>query len=209
MKKSESMVLVAIGSIALVISGINPYDRTTWLMEVFLILVGIPVLVAVYPRFRFTPLAYRLIFLHCIILMIGGHYTYARVPLGFWAQDLFDFNRNHYDRLGHLAQGFIPAILTREILLRQSPLKPGKWLFFLVASVCLAVSACYEFIEWWAALLGGESADAFLGTQGDVWDTQWDMFLALLGAVIAQLLLSRVHDRQIEQTGTGGTLIKL
>jgi putative membrane protein len=203
------MVLVAIGSIALVISGINPYDRTTWLMEVFLILVGIPVLVAVYPRFRFTPLAYRLIFLHCIILMIGGHYTYARVPLGFWAQDLFDFNRNHYDRLGHLAQGFIPAILTREILLRQSPLKPGKWLFFLVASVCLAVSACYEFIEWWAALLGGESADAFLGTQGDVWDTQWDMFLALLGAVIAQLLLSRVHDRQIEQTGTGGTLIKL
>lgn len=199
MKICESKVLVAMGSIALVISGVNPYDRVTWLMEVFPVLVGVPVLVSVHPRFPFTPLARRLIFLHCIILMVGGHYTYARVPLGFWIQDLLDFNRNHYDRLGHLAQGFIPAILTREILLRRSPLKPGKWLFFLVASVCLSISACYEFIEWWAALLGGESAEAFLGTQGDVWDTQWDMFLALVGAVMAQCLLSRVHNRQIEQ----------
>jgi putative membrane protein len=131
--------------------------------------------------------------------MIGGHYTYARVPLGFWVQDLFDFSRNHYDRLGHIAQGFIPAIVVREILLRRSPLRPGKWLFFLVASVCLAISACYEFIEWWTALLGGEDADAFLGTQGDVWDTQWDMFLALIGAILAQLSLARLHDRQIDK----------
>jgi putative membrane protein len=204
MRKSELTVLVAVGTIALVISGIHPYDRVTWLMEVFPVLVGIPVLVALSPRFQFTPLACRLILIHCIILMIGGHYTYARVPLGFWVQDLFDLSRNHYDRLGHIAQGFIPAILVREILLRRSPLLPGKWLFFLVASVCLAISACYEFIEWWAALLGGEGADAFLGTQGDVWDTQWDMFLALMGAILAQMSLARLHDRQIERLGDSG-----
>jgi putative membrane protein len=197
LKKSESITLIVSGSMALVISGINPYDRLTWFLEVLPILIGEPVLVATYPRFQFTPLAYRLIFIHCIILMIGGHYTYAQVPLGFWAQDLLNFSRNHYDRLGHIAQGFISAILAREILLRQIPLKPGKWLFFLVTSVCLAISACYEFLEWWTAILGGESADAFLGTQGDVWDTQWDMFLALFGAVVAQLILSRIHNRQL------------
>jgi putative membrane protein len=199
MTKSESLVLVAIGVIALIISGIHPYDRLTWLLEIFPILIAGPVLIVISPRFHFTPLACRLILLHCLILMIGGHYTYARVPLGFWVQDLFDFSRNHYDRLGHIAQGFIPAIVVREILLRRSPLRPGKWLFFLVASVCLAISACYEFIEWWTALLGGEDADAFLGTQGDVWDTQWDMFLALIGAILAQLSLARLHDRQIDK----------
>jgi putative membrane protein len=193
--------MLAAGSVALVISGIGPYDRITWLLEVVPILSGVPILLAVYPRFQFTPLAYRLIFVHCLILMLGGHYTYARVPVGFWVQDLLDLSRNHYDRLGHLAQGFIPAILAREVLLRRSPLVPGKWLFFLVTSVCLAMSACYEFIEWWAAVLGGESAQAFLGTQGDVWDTQWDMFLAFIGAVVAQLMLARVHDRQLEQLG--------
>ena len=133
--------------------------------------------------------------------MLGAHYTYARVPMGFWVQDLLHLARNHYDRLGHLAQGFIPAIVIREVLLRQSPLRPGKWLFFLVASVCLALSAVYELIEWWTALIGGESAEAFLGTQGDVWDTQWDMFLALIGAVTAQAVLSRVHDRQLARMG--------
>ena len=199
MKKYEPIILLVIGLAALVFTGINPYDRSTWIMEVFPIFIGVPLLIAVHPRFRFTPLAYRLIFIHCIILMIGGYYTYARVPLGFWVQELFHFSRNHYDRIGHLAQGFIPAILAREILLRQSPLKPGKWLFFLVTCVCLAISACYEFIEWWAALIGGESADAFLGTQGDVWDTQWDMFFALIGAITGQLLLSRVHDREISR----------
>jgi len=129
--------------------------------------------------------------------MIGGHYTYARVPLGFWAQDVFELARNHYDRLGHFAQGFVPAILAREILLRQTPLRPGGWLFLLVVCVCLAISAVYEMLEWWTALLGGVAAAAFLGTQGDVWDTQWDMFLAGVGATSALLLLSRLHDRQL------------
>jgi putative membrane protein len=199
MKKTEAIALVAVGTVALIVSGINPYDRLTWFLEVFPILIGVPVVIVVYPRFQFTPLAYWLIFIHCLILMLGGHYTYARVPLGFWVQDLLDLGRNHYDRLGHFAQGFIPAILTREILLRLSPLKSGKWLFLLVTSVCLAISAFYEFIEWWAAILGGESAESFLGTQGDVWDTQWDMFLAFIGALTAQLLLSHLHNGQLER----------
>lgn len=202
MKKYENLTLLAIVLSALILSGIHPYDHVTWLMEVFPVLIGIPILIVIYPRFQFTSLAYRLIFLHAIILMMGGYYTYARVPLGFWAQDIFHFHRNHYDRLGHLAQGFVPAIIAREILIRRSPLKPGKWLFFLVTSVCLAISACYEFIEWWAALIGGESADAFLGTQGDVWDTQCDMLFALIGAVLAQLLFSRMHNRQMLQLET-------
>jgi putative membrane protein len=155
--------------------------------------------VAIYRRFPLTPLLYTLLAVHALILMVGGHYTYARVPLGFWAQDLFGFARNHYDRLGHFAQGFIPAMLVREILVRTSPLRPGRWLFVLVTAVCLAFSACYEFIEWWTALAGGESAEAFLGTQGDVWDTQWDMFLALIGAITAQLVLSKVHDRALRR----------
>ncbi|MRR34732.1 DUF2238 domain-containing protein [bacterium] len=166
-------------------------------MEVLPVFIGVTILLATGRRFRLTPLTYRLIFIHALILMLGGHYTYARVPLGFWIQDLFDLGRNHYDRLGHLAQGFIPAILVREILIRRSPLQPGKWLFFLVTCVCLAFSACYEFIEWWAALIGGEGATEFLGTQGDVWDTQWDMFLALMGAMLAQLLFSGPHDHEI------------
>lgn len=131
--------------------------------------------------------------------MIGGHYTYAHVPLGFWIQDLLELSRNHYDRVGHFAQGFIPAILTREILIRRSPLVPGKWLFFLVVCVCLAFSAFYEPIEWWAALIGGQAAIAFLGTQGDVWDTQWDMFLAFAGAITAQLVLSTRHNLALKE----------
>jgi putative membrane protein len=166
-------------------------------LEVAPILIAVPILFVTGTRFPLTPLAYRLIFIHALILMLGGHYTYARVPIGFWVQDLLDVSRNHYDRLGHLAQGFIPAIIVREVLLRTSPLRPGKWLFFLVTCVCLAVSACYEFVEWWAALLGGEAAADFLGTQGDSWDTQWDMFLAFLGAMTAQLLLSHRHDREL------------
>jgi putative membrane protein len=199
LKSLEPLALLVICSVALVISAMNPYDRITWYLEVFPILIGVPILVTVYARFQFTPLAYRLILVHCLILMLGAHYTYARVPVGFWVQDLLSLSRNHYDRLGHLAQGFIPAILAREVLLRRSPLVPGKWLFFLVTSVCLALSAFYELIEWWTAILGGEGAQAFLGTQGDVWDTQWDMFLALVGAVSAQLVLVRLHDRQLEQ----------
>ena len=193
----EPLILLAIVVIALIVSRIRPYDPGTWVLEVFPIFLAVPVLIATRRRFPLTPLAYRLIALHALILILGGHYTYARVPLGFWAQELFGFARNHYDRVGHFAQGFIPAIVAREILLRLTPLRPGKWLFFIVACICLAISACYEFIEWWAAVLGGSAADAFLGTQGDVWDTQWDMFMALLGAIAAQLVLARVHDRQL------------
>ena len=189
--------LLAVGAIALVVSGIRPHDHFTWFLEVVPIFIGVPILLATRRRFPLTPLLSVLIFVHSLILMLGGHYTYAEVPLGFWIQDLLDLGRNHYDRLGHFAQGFVPAILVREILLRRTPLRPGGWLFFLVVSVCLAFSAFYEFTEWWAAVLGGSAADAFLGTQGDVWDTQWDMFLALTGAITAQLLLARVHDRQL------------
>ena len=195
----EPAVLLAVGLVLLVLSGIAPYERGTWWMEIFPIVLAVPVLVLSARRFPLTPLAYRLIFLHACILMLGGHYTYARVPLGFWVQDALDLARNHYDRLGHFAQGFVPAIIARELLLRRSPLRPGKWLFFIVAAICLAISACYEFIEWWAALAGGAAATDFLGTQGDPWDTQWDMFIALVGAIVAQLLLARRHDEQIER----------
>ena len=196
---TERTVLLVVGALLLLLSGISPYDRLTWFLEIAPILLGVPLLVATARRFPLTPLAYRLIFLHAIILMLGGHYTYARVPLGFWVQDIFDLGRNHYDRLGHLAQGFVPAIIAREILLRTSTLVRGKWLFVLVTSMCLAISALYEFVEWWTAIAGGEAADAFLGTQGDVWDTQWDMFLAFVGAIASQVLLSRVHDRQLKK----------
>ena len=182
---------------ALLLSGLAPYDRTTWWLEVFPILLGVPLLVATRRRFPLTHLAYTLLAVHALILMLGGHYTYARVPLGTWAQQAFGLARNDYDRLGHFAQGFVPAIVAREVLLRTSPLRPGRWLFVLVTAVCLAISACYEFIEWWVAVAGGASADAFLGTQGDVWDTQWDMFMALAGAITAQTLLASRHDRAL------------
>ncbi|MGH7366098.1 MAG: DUF2238 domain-containing protein [Candidatus Rokuibacteriota bacterium] len=193
----ERLVLLIAGAVLLVLSGIGPRDRTTWLLEVGPILIAVPILIATARRFPLTPLAYRLIFVHALILMLGGHYTYAEVPLGFWIRDLFGLARNHYDRAGHLAQGFVPAIVVREVLIRRSPLTSGKWLTFLVLCVGLAISALYELVEWWAALLGGEGAEAFLGTQGDQWDTQWDMFLALVGAAAALALLARLHDRQI------------
>ena len=196
-RRYENPLLVALALMALAASGIAPYDRLTWWMETLPVMLGLALLFATHRRFPLTPLVYRLLFVHSLILMLGGHYTYARVPLGLWVQDAFDLARNHYDRLGHLAQGFIPAMLTREILLRQTPLKPGGWLFFLTTCVVLAFSACYEFIEWGAALAMGGDADAFLATQGDVWDTQWDMFLALIGGLVAQALLSRRHDRAL------------
>ncbi len=194
----EPLSLLAVIVLALIISGIDAYDRLTWVLEILPLLVAVPVLVATYRRFPLTPLLYRLLTLHAVILVVGAHYTYARVPLGSWAQQLFHLARNHYDRLGHFAQGFVPAIVSREILLRTSPLKPGKWLFFIVVCICLAFSAFYEFTEWWAALAYGDRATDFLGTQGDVWDTQWDMFMAFIGAIAAMLLLSRVHDRALE-----------
>ena len=198
----ENILLLLVTSLVLTWSGIRPYDSATWVLEVLPVIIVVPLLIATYRQFPLTPLLYRLIFLHAVILMVGGHHTYARVPIGFWVQDWFDLGRNHYDRLGHLAQGFIPAIAAREILLRTSPLRPGKWLFVLSACVCLAFSAFYEIIEWWTALIAGAGATDFLGTQGDIWDTQWDMFLALTGAVTALLTLSKLHDRALARLGT-------
>jgi putative membrane protein len=200
--RHENPVLVALTLLALAASGINPFDRLTWFLETLPVMLGLPLLIATHRRFPLTPLVYRLLFGHALILMLGGHYTYARVPAGFWLQDALDLARNHYDRLGHLAQGFVPAMLAREILRRRSPLRPGGWLFFLTTCVVLAISASYEFIEWGVALVLGMDADAFLATQGDVWDTQWDMFLALLGGLAAQTLLSRLHDRQLARLPT-------
>lgn len=197
--RKEPQLLLAVVGVTLVVSRIGSYDPLTWFLEIVPILIIAPVLMITYGKFPLTPLLYRLLLVHALILILGGHYTYARVPVGYWFQDLLDLSRNHYDRLGHFAQGFIPAILVREILLRRSPLVRGKWLFFLTVSVCLAFSAFYEFTEWWAAVAGGESADNFLGTQGDIWDTQWDMFLALVGAITSQMILSRAHDKQLEK----------
>ena len=184
-------------------SGIAPRDRGTWLMEVAPTLLALPLLVVTSRRFPLTTLLYLALTVHACILALGGHYTYAEVPLGFWVKDALGLARNHYDRLGHLAQGFVPALVARELLLRTSPLRPGRWLFALVTLSCLGISACYEFIEWWAAVLLGQGADAFLGTQGDPWDTQWDMFLAFLGAMLAQLTLGRAHDRQLGRLQAG------
>jgi len=183
---------------ALVWSGLAPYDHATWLLEIAPILIGFPLIAVSARRFPLSTLLLVLIALHSYVLIVGGHYTYARVPLGEWAQGWFGWSRNNYDKLGHFAQGFMPAILAREILLRRSPLPRGKWLIFVIVSICLAFSACFEMIEWFVALaLGG--ADAFLGTQGYVWDTQSDMAWAVIGAVSALILLRRAHDRSMRQ----------
>lgn len=176
---------------------VRPHDGFTWLLEAFPVIIGLPILLLTYRRFPFSRLAYGLMLLHAVILLVGAHYTYAEMPLFNWLRDSYDLDRNYYDRLGHLAQGFIPAIVVREILLRQSPLKPGKWLAFVVLSICLAISALYEMLEWWVAVASGSDAVAFLATQGDVWDTQWDMFLCLLGAIASLALLSHRHDRSL------------
>lgn len=196
-RSREPLILLGTAALVLVASGIGPADRLTWVLEVAPVAIGIPLLLATWRSWPLTPILYRLLFLHACILMLGGHYTYAEVPPGFWIQDWLGLSRNHYDRLGHIAQGFVPAILMREILWRWSPLRGSAWLPFLVVSFCLAFSALYEMIEWWGAVLLGAEAEAFLATQGDPWDTQWDMFLALCGAIAALLLLTRVHDRQL------------
>ena len=191
------LALAAVVLAALVASGISPYDRTTWWMEVLPAMVALVVLFATRQTYPLTPLLYVLIAVHCLVLIYGGAYTYARVPLGFWMQDLLGTERNPYDKIGHFMQGFVPAMIAREILLRGGYVRAGKMAAFLFVCVALAVSAVYELIEWWAALSMGQGADEFLGTQGDEWDTQSDMFLALLGACTALLLLSRLHDRQL------------
>ena len=182
----------------LVWSGWHPKDQLTWLLEVFPALLGAVLMLITWKRFPLTPLLYNLILVHCIILMVGGHYTYAEVPLFDSIRDWMGSERNNYDKLGHFAQGFVPAVLAREVLLRQQVVQGAKWLFAIVVSICLAFSAFYELIEWWVALLSDEAADAFLGTQGYVWDTQSDMAFALMGAIISQLTLAGWHNRQLQ-----------
>ena len=190
-------ILVAAVTLLLFWSVLAPFDLFTWFLEVAPILIAAPILFATRRRFPLTGLVSIAIALHASILIIGGHYTYALVPAGDWVRDALSLERNPYDRLGHFAQGFVPALIAREILLRKSPLVRGGWLFFLVTCVCLAISAVYELVEWAAAIGTGEAASAFLGTQGDFWDTQWDMFTALIGALCAQLLLAPLQDRQL------------
>jgi len=192
------LVLLSCLAAVFVWSAVHPHDYFTWFLEVLPAIIGTSVLLYVYPRFRFTLLAYTLMAIFMVILMVGGHYTYAEVPLGFWVRDALGISRNHFDRLGHFFQGVTPAIAAREILLRKSPLKKGGWLFFIVVCIALAISACYEFMEWGVSVATGSAADAFLGTQGDVWDTQWDMFLAFNGAIVGQLVLGKLHDRQLK-----------
>lgn len=181
----------------LVLSGLSPYDRSTWMMEVCPIFIAVPVLMATYRRFPLTNLLYLLIFLHALVLMLGGAYTYARVPLGFQIADVLGLTRNPYDKIGHFFQGLVPALVAREILIRGAYVRGRRMLDFIVLCIVLAISATYEFIEWGAALALGQGADEFLGTQGDPWDTQSDMFTALIGAMVALLLFSAWHDRQI------------
>ena len=199
-KPYRSPILLAASGVMLLLlllSGLHPFDRTTWLLEVFPVLIVLPLLLATYRRFTLTNLLYFFIFWHAVVLITGGTYSYARVPFGFQIADLLELSRNPYDKIGHFFQGFVPALATREILLRGHHVRAGKMLSFLVVCVVLAISASYELIEWCAAIALGQGADEFLGTQGDPWDTQSDMFMALIGSVTALLTLSRLHDRQL------------
>ena len=188
---------LAIVLVALIVSGVHPADRTTWWLEIFPILIVLPILLATHSRFPLTDLLYALIAVHALVLILGGAYTYAHVPLGFWMQDWFGFHRNHYDRIGHFMQGLVPALVAREILLRNGFVVGRRMAAFLSVCIALAVSAFYELVEWWSALILGQGADEFLGTQGDPWDTQSDMFCALVGALVAMALFTRLQDAQI------------
>ncbi|PYJ08268.1 MAG: DUF2238 domain-containing protein [Verrucomicrobia bacterium] len=201
MRRPQTFHVLLLFAVAIVFcwSGWRPHDRFTWWLETAPGLAGLAILIATYRRFPLTTLCYTLIALHICVLCVGGHYTYARVPLFDWLRSTFHWHRNHYDRLGHIMQGFVPAIIAREVILRLGVVNKKKWLPFLVVCVCLAISAFYELVEWWTALLSGSAADDFLGSQGDVWDTQSDMCLALIGAVSALLLLSHFHDRALRQ----------
>ena len=195
------MVWMALFLGVLIWSGIGPKDFTTWCLEVFPAVAGAVVLWVTRERFPLTTLVYVLILIHCVILMIGGHYTYAEVPLGEWLREAFDGTRNNYDKLGHFVQGFIPAMIARELMIRLKVFNSARWRDLFIVCFCLAFSALYELIEWWVALLSEEAADAFLGTQGYVWDTQSDMGWAMFGAVLALLLLSKWHDKQLREHG--------
>ena len=204
-QKRLLLILSIVVGIFLIWSAINPLDYGVWLLEVFPALIGIAILAIIYPKFKFSNIVYIFVAIHSIILIIGGHYTYAENPFFEWLQVTFDLSRNYYDRLGHIAQGFFPALIIRELLLRKTKLEIGKWLFFLVVCVVLAISASYELLEWQAAVtLSPETGDAFLATQGDIWDTQWDMFLALMGSIASLLVFSKVHDGQMERIKNSG-----
>ncbi len=194
-----AVALVVMVVAALILSGVAPFDLATWALEVSPVFIGLPIALLVYRRFPMTPLLCVLLAIHAVLLCIGGHYTYAKVPIGDWIADYFHHTRNNYDRFCHVVQGFVPAIFVRELLMRLSPLRTSKWLGFLTVSVCLAFSAFYEMLEWCTAVLFGEGASAFLGTQGDEWDTHWDMFLCLMGAIAALLLLGTWHRKQVDK----------
>ena len=203
------MLATAVLIVLLAISGIHPYDRATWVLEVFPIFIALPVLATTYRRFPLTTLLYTLIFAHAVVLMVGGAYMYARVPLGFWLAELLDIHRNPYDKIGHFMQGFVPAIVAREIFIRGQYVRGRKMLAFLALCVVMAISACYELFEWASALALGQGADEFLGTQGDPWDTQSDMFFALIGGTTALVVLPRSHDRQLQYFASLTTLTAL
>lgn len=198
-EKHFKVIWLSIFSIFLLWSAIEPKDQFTWFLEVAPAIIGVVVLVTTYNSFRLTPLLYAFILVHCIILMIGGHYTYAEVPLFNDLKDIFGFERNNYDKIGHFAQGFVPALITREIVIRKNVFNDALWRDVFIVCLCLAFSAFYELIEWWVAIGTGEGAEAFLGTQGYIWDTQSDMALALMGAILSLLLLSRLHDKQLAE----------
>jgi putative membrane protein len=197
--RTSHLALLLVVAIVFGWSGWQPHDRFTWWLEVSPGLAGIVILLATYRRFQFTTLCYALIALHICVLCVGGHYTYARVPVFDWLRPIFGWQRNHYDRLGHFTQGFVPAMIAREMFIRLKIVNRKKWIPFLVVSVCLAISAFYELIEWWTAISSGSASNDFIGSQGDIWDTQEDMFLALIGAVCALLLLSYFHDRALRK----------
>ena len=201
---NKSTIWLTIFFAVLIWSGIEPKDNFTWFLEVVPALIALPVLFFTRKRFPLTSLAYGLILIHAIILMVGGHYTYAEVPLFDWIADLMGSERNNYDKVGHFAQGFIPALLAREVFLRLEVVKPGAWSNFLICCFALGFSAFYELIEWWVALFSGEDAESFLGTQGYVWDTQSDMAMALLGAVVSLILLPRWHNRELKRLEISG-----
>ncbi|HEY5500187.1 MAG TPA: DUF2238 domain-containing protein [Bacteroidales bacterium] len=192
-------ILLVLFLVGLIVSGVHPHDYFTWILEVFPAVIGLLVLILTFQKFRFTDLIYVLILAHCYILFVGGHYTYAEVPLFDWIKELFHQSRNNYDKLGHFAQGFIPAAIVRELFVRLNVVKKGAWLSFLTVCVCLSISVLYEFLEWFVAVASGQSAEAFLGTQGDVWDTQKDMLWAMIGAICMVVFLAKIHDRHIQK----------
>ncbi|RYD95248.1 MAG: DUF2238 domain-containing protein [Sphingobacteriales bacterium] len=194
---NKHVVLILLFFAGLIVSGINPHDYFTWLLEVFPAILGFVILLLTYKRFQFTYLTYVMILVHCYILFVGGHYTYAEVPLFNWIQDAFHQTRNNYDKVGHFAQGFIPALIVRELFVRLRVVQKRSWLPFLVVCVCTTISVLYEFLEWFVAILTGEAGDSFLGTQGYVWDTQSDMLYAMMGAICMVVLLGRLQDREI------------